>query len=242
MRDGMEDHVHTPARGSRSPRIHVHVGRFGIPSQPTKLTRTNRRRAGKDKYENEDLIRYGWPEDVWFHVDKMSSAHVYVRMPKGETYEELPEDVVEDCCQLVKANSIQGCKVNPIDVVYTPWANLKKTKSMEVGQVSFHDDKRVKKIRVEKKMNEIVNRLNKTKQERFPDLKLERESYDREQREEKKKFMKEKQMQEEEEKLRFKKEKELKSYGNIMQEEHMVSAKELAEKYTSAQEYEDDFM
>jgi len=23
---------------------------------------------GKDKYENEDLIKYGWPEDIWFHV------------------------------------------------------------------------------------------------------------------------------------------------------------------------------
>jgi len=21
---------------------------------------------GKDKYENEDLIKYGWPEDLWF--------------------------------------------------------------------------------------------------------------------------------------------------------------------------------
>ena len=24
--------------------------------------------AGKDKYENEDLIKWGWPKDVWFHV------------------------------------------------------------------------------------------------------------------------------------------------------------------------------
>lgn len=31
---------------------------------------------GKDKYENEDLIKYGLPEDVWFHVDDLSSAHV----------------------------------------------------------------------------------------------------------------------------------------------------------------------
>ena len=23
---------------------------------------------GRDKYENEELIRYGWPEDLWFHV------------------------------------------------------------------------------------------------------------------------------------------------------------------------------
>lgn len=27
---------------------------------------------GKDKYENEDLIKYGLPEDVWFHVDDLS--------------------------------------------------------------------------------------------------------------------------------------------------------------------------
>lgn len=26
---------------------------------------------GDDKHENEELIRWGWPEDVWFHVDKV---------------------------------------------------------------------------------------------------------------------------------------------------------------------------
>ena len=36
---------------------------------------------GDDKHENENLIKYGFPEDVWFHVDKLSSAHVYLRMP-----------------------------------------------------------------------------------------------------------------------------------------------------------------
>lgn len=36
---------------------------------------------GKDKHENEHLIKYGWPEDVWFHVDDLSSAHVYLRLP-----------------------------------------------------------------------------------------------------------------------------------------------------------------
>ena len=38
---------------------------------------------GKDKFENEKLIEYGWPEDVWFHVDDLSSAHVYLRLPRG---------------------------------------------------------------------------------------------------------------------------------------------------------------
>ena len=40
---------------------------------------------GRDKHENEDLIKWGWPEDVWFHVDKVSSAHVYLRLGPGQT-------------------------------------------------------------------------------------------------------------------------------------------------------------
>lgn len=58
--------------------------------------------------------------------------------------------------------------MNDIDVVYTMWSNLKKTAGMEVGQVGFHKEREVRKIRVAKKINEIVNRLNKTKREEFP--------------------------------------------------------------------------
>ena len=90
---------------------------------------------GRDKVENEDLIAYGLPEDIWFHVDALSSAHVYVRLPEGLTIEDIDDETLEDCCQLVKANSIQGNKENDVDIVYTPWGNLKKTPSMEVGQV-----------------------------------------------------------------------------------------------------------
>ncbi|KAI9282350.1 hypothetical protein BY458DRAFT_497922 [Sporodiniella umbellata] len=137
---------------------------------------------GKDKYENDDLIQYGFPEDIWFHVDKLSSAHVYVRLQPGQTWLDIPPQVVEDCAQLVKANSIEGNKKNGIQVIYTPWDNLKKTPGMETGQVTFHHPKKVKRIFVEKRINEVVNRLNKTKVERFPDLlqeKVQREKIDR---------------------------------------------------------------
>ncbi|KAL6212580.1 hypothetical protein ACLB2K_017798 [Fragaria x ananassa] len=127
---------------------------------------------GLDKFENEELIKYGFPEDIWFHVDKMSSAHVYVRLHKGQTIDDISEGLLEDCVQLVKENSIQGNKVNNIDVVYTPWSNLKKTASMDVGQVGFYSSKMVRTVRVEKRINEIVNRLNRTKVERKPDLKV----------------------------------------------------------------------
>lgn len=58
--------------------------------------------------------------------------------------------------------------MNNIDVIYTMWDNLKKTPGMDVGQVSFHREKDVRKIRVEKRMNDTVNRLNKTKTEEHP--------------------------------------------------------------------------
>ena len=59
-------------------------------------------------YIDEDLIKYAWPQDVWFHVDKLSSAHVYLRMPEGMMWEAIPEALLIDCAQLVKANSIEG--------------------------------------------------------------------------------------------------------------------------------------
>ena len=55
-------------------------------------------------FPDEELIKWGWPEDVWFHVDKLSSAHVYVRLQPGQTIDDIPGAVLEDCAQLVKAN------------------------------------------------------------------------------------------------------------------------------------------
>ena len=57
---------------------------------------------------DEDLIKYGLEEDVWFHADKLSSAHIYLRMNENDTWETIPQDVLTDCAQLTKANSIEG--------------------------------------------------------------------------------------------------------------------------------------
>ena len=47
-------------------------------------------------------------------------------------------------------------------------------------QVSFHSAKLVKKVKVPTKISEIVNRLNRTRKELYPDLSTEKEAYDRE--------------------------------------------------------------
>ncbi|XP_031264119.1 coiled-coil domain-containing protein 25-like [Pistacia vera] len=197
---------------------------------------------GLDKYENEELIKYGFPEDVWFHVDKMSSAHVYLRLHKGQTIDDISEGVLEDCAQLVKANSIQGNKVNNIDVVYTPWSNLKKTASMDVGQVGFHNSKMVRTVRVEKRINEVVNRLNKTKVERKPDLKAERESANAAERAERKLQLRDKKRREEMERLEKERQAEIRSYKGLMVSDKMTSNKQIASESKSLQELEEDFM
>lgn len=197
---------------------------------------------GLDKYENEELIKYGFPEDIWFHVDKMSSAHVYVRLQKGQTMDDISEGLLEDCAQLVKANSIQGNKVNNIDVVYTPWANLKKTASMDVGQVGFHNSKMVRTVRVEKRINEVVNRLNRTKVERTPDFKAEREAYGAAEKAERKAQQREKKRREEMDRLEKERLAEMRSYKNLMVSDKMTSNKQIASAEKSLQELEEDFM
>jgi predicted ribosome quality control (RQC) complex YloA/Tae2 family protein len=92
---------------------------------------------GADKFENEELIKFGWELDVWFHADKLSSAHVYLRMTEGMKWDTLPDDLLNELAQLTKANSIQGNKLDNVTIIYTPWNNLKKNQGMEVGQVNI---------------------------------------------------------------------------------------------------------
>ncbi|KAG5221427.1 Coiled-coil domain-containing protein [Salix suchowensis] len=68
-------------------------------------------RAGLIRRRGLDQVRLA--QDVWFHVDKLSSAHVYLRMPDGMSWESIPEDLLNDCAQLVKANSIEESLLNP---------------------------------------------------------------------------------------------------------------------------------
>ena len=53
---------------------------------------------------------------------------------------------------------------------------------MAVGQVGFKDSRKVKRVLVEARLNPIVNRLNKTKEERQPDLAKEKEDMEKEKR------------------------------------------------------------
>jgi hypothetical protein len=197
---------------------------------------------GKDKFENEDLIKYGFNEDVWFHVDNLSSAHVYCRLKDGQTLATIPDDLILDCATLVKANSIAGCKLATAPVVYTRWKNLKKTADMVEGQVSYFRPENVKRLQVEKN-NAIVKQLEKTKEEKFPDLWQLQQDRLREVLEDQKARRRFEEKQKKKEALESKKRKEELSYDRIMNEENMLSNAEVegTADSTAAEAYEDDF-
>lgn len=77
---------------------------------------------------------------------QLSSAHVYLRLPAGSTWESIPTALLDDLSQLVKANSIEGNKRDNQQIIYTPWRNVKKTGDLAVGTVMFHNERKVRYV------------------------------------------------------------------------------------------------
>ncbi|KAJ3363859.1 hypothetical protein GGF32_003522 [Allomyces javanicus] len=228
---------------------------------------------GRDKFENEDLIKHAWEEDIWFHVDKLSSAHVYLRLQpcrvvaapaaaaasakpttppttKGRkpgtkpapapaaaapvdthvyctTWDDIPEVLLQEIAQLTKANSIEGNKRDNQTIIYTPASNLKKTSGMDTGSVTFHSNKLVKRVYVATRTNEIINRLNKTKQERTPDLAREKIEHEKALRAAAKEIEKAKHAEEERMRQEWKRQKEQSSYDSLFDESEMTTNHDL---------------
>lgn len=124
--------------------------------------------VGVDKFENEGLIKYSqrYMEQLhtniyWFHVDQVSSPHAYVQLNEGETT--IPPDLIKLCAQIVKDGSIEGVKKPSVDVIYTPCTNLLKSKSMNVGTVSFHSGSKIQYLRGVRKDPQLLKILSKAR-------------------------------------------------------------------------------
>eukprot|EP00811_Abedinium_folium_P007173 NODE_16617_length_985_cov_5.361305.p2 GENE.NODE_16617_length_985_cov_5.361305~~NODE_16617_length_985_cov_5.361305.p2 ORF type:complete len:246 (-),score=81.34 NODE_16617_length_985_cov_5.361305:248-946(-) len=189
--------------------------------------------AGKNKFENEELLKYSFPEDIWFHVDKLSSAHIYLRLPPGtvdimhirdknqakrilrDALESVPEEVVQEMAQLTKANSIDGCKAAEVDIVYTPFLNLRKEERMDTGQVGFKDEEfRIMVHHVERD-RDVVKRLEKSKREELVDFPVEKEERDRGERERRRRIVDAQKQREKQEEKDHAIQKELRSYSAL---------------------------
>lgn len=110
---------------------------------------------------------------------------------------------------------------------------------MVAGQVSFHSAKRVKKVFVPTRENAIINRLNKTRVEKFPDLQEMKDEELKREREEKRKFNEQVRRQQKEEAERYAEMKHQKAhaYDELDQELEEKRAK-LEENAAAAEEEE----
>eukprot|EP00920_Eleutheroschizon_duboscqi_P020934 GHVT01049383.1.p1 GENE.GHVT01049383.1~~GHVT01049383.1.p1 ORF type:complete len:216 (+),score=38.15 GHVT01049383.1:852-1499(+) len=199
---------------------------------------------GKDKYENEDLIAYGFPEDIWFHACDLSSAHVYLRMPVGTELAQVPKNVMKEMAQLTKANSIEGSKMHAIDVTYTPWSNLKKTEAMKTGEVGMVDDKVVYHLKAVTRDRQMLKELERSRTSAQPDLRKALQDRNEEERQKRKAEHKEQKLQAKAEAREAIVERELRSYASLMKNTDKTETTQLKGdgSVQSCREIEEDFM
>lgn len=199
---------------------------------------------GKDKFENDELIKFSFPEDVWFHVDDVSSAHVYLRLQPGSTVDSIPRGTLEDCLQTVKANSISGSKMKSVAVIYTYVSNLRKdSQTMDTGTVGFHDEKAVRRVSSVSRDAEVVKRVDRTRTERsVREMEADREHHDSEARAQRKAETLKQRKEAAEAEKKAKEAAEARSYSSVMKPEKMHSNSEAAASGRTAQQVEDDFM
>ncbi|CAH6723739.1 protein Jlp2p [[Candida] jaroonii] len=201
---------------------------------------------GRDKVENDPLIKHSHPKDLWFHVDKVSSAHLYLELSDEQRLKKfqdliIPSSILDQIGQLTKNNSIKGNKMPNATIIYTTVDNLISDGSMDIGTVTFSNPKLVKRINVGKKDNMIINKLNKTKTEISTDEFINNRQGEKIEFERKKKeHQRMIQNQEKELAKQYQSQRKAKDdpYGELFTEENMHASNNL----TISENYEDDFM
>jgi hypothetical protein len=131
-------------------------------------------------------------------------------------------------------------------MIYMPAANLRKTQDMDTGAVGHWREDCVRKFVVKSRDPQTLKRLEKTRREVFPDLAAERAAFDSAARGEKQAGEQRRREEERLEKDERRRMEDLKSYKSLQglgaDEGGALTNAELGAKYSSAQEYEDDFM
>ena len=68
------------------------------------------------KFHVDNVRFYFFSIYQYSYVLQLSSAHVYMRLHEGMSWDNIPQNALIDCAQLVKANSIQGNKRDNVTV------------------------------------------------------------------------------------------------------------------------------
>ena len=100
-------------------------------------------KIGKNKTENDHLVKTSAKTDIWFHVNgaprvftkrvNMPSSHVVLL--NTEKLNKIPRQVIKRCACLCKSNSSSKSELN-CEIIYTEMANVMPTE--HEGQVTVN--------------------------------------------------------------------------------------------------------
>ncbi len=94
--------------------------------------------AGRNNLQNDRLLRYADPEDLWLHTQKYHSSHVIVELRGGQVRDEVLLFAAELC-----AYYSDGKEGNKIPVDYCKRKFVKKPSKSKAGFVTYTDYKTI---------------------------------------------------------------------------------------------------
>eukprot|EP00897_Mesotaenium_endlicherianum_P010656 jgi/Mesen1/9619/ME000659S08992 len=213
---------------------------------------------GLDKFENEELIKYGLPEDICLEEEK--GGHEGARCRKYRTRGQSCIDVMmsmwmsklspEGLASVATVGFYVFIFNHTLVLCFDHYTRKRPSRSPSLSlrlrrlclPLTPAASPLVRTARVEKRLNDVVNRLNKTKVERTTDFKAEREAREAQDRAQRKAQLRDKNRREAEERAERERVAEMRSYKGLMAADKMTSNKDIASKGKSLQELEDDFM
>ncbi len=95
--------------------------------------------TAKDNWDIFDLLYEDFPDDIWFHLDGLSSPYVVLHECNDVT-----RDMIDYCALLCKSKSKHKDQ-KKLDIIYTPLSNLNRGKM--TGSVNIISVESVKKIK-----------------------------------------------------------------------------------------------
>lgn len=91
--------------------------------------------VGTNAQDNWDLISASNPNDIWFHLQNVSSCHVVLKM-NDLTLEQLSKQTILHCASKCKASKHANLNMN---VIYTEIKNI--SKAQVVGSVYVKNER-----------------------------------------------------------------------------------------------------
>ena len=93
---------------------------------------------GRNKKENDVLVRTSAKTDIWFHAYGVPSAHII--LVTAEKLNAIPKQVIKRCACLCKSNSSMKSE-SKCGIIYTEVANVLPTE--HEGQVTVNDSRKI---------------------------------------------------------------------------------------------------